>query len=83
MSKNKINPERMGKVYKFLEVFWLSVAVVSLGLSIYIVSENGFENSKFYLILPVIAIVIWMMRRRLRKSYERMQSQENEQQPEQ
>jgi hypothetical protein len=82
MSKKQNNPQKLGKVYKFLERFWLIVAVVSVFLTIYIVAEQGFENSKLYFILPIIAIVIWMMRRRLRKSYQRMmEAQENEQQP--
>jgi hypothetical protein len=82
MSKKQNNPQKLGKVYMFLERFWLIVAVVSVFLTIYIVAEQGFENSKLYFILPIIAIVIWMMRRRLRKSYQRMmEAQENEQQP--
>jgi len=82
MSKKQNNPQKLGKVYRFLERFWLIVAIVSVFLTIYIVAEQGFENSKLYFILPIIAIVIWMMRRRLRKSYQRMmEAQENEQQP--
>jgi len=83
MSKKQNNPQKLGKVYKFLERFWMTVAIASVFLTVYIVVEQGFENSKLYLILPIIAIVIWMMRRRLRKSYQRMmEAQENEQQSE-
>ena len=81
MSKNQNNPGRLGKVYKFLENFWLVVAIISVILTIYIVIVSGITEAKFYILLPVIATSIWFMRRRLRKSYQRMSdAQEQEQQ---
>lgn len=81
MSKNQNNPNRLGKVYKFLEKFWLAVAIVSVFLTTYIVVDSGIAEAKFYIILPIIATSIWFMRRRLRKSYQKMvDAQEQEQQ---
>lgn len=80
MSKNPGNPQKLGKVYKFMERFWLIAAIVSTGLTSYILIQDGFEAGRYYIILPGIAIVIWFMRRRLRKSYERMQEANKEEQ---
>ena len=81
MSKNQNNPNRLGKVYNFLEKFWLAVAIVSVCLTTYIVVDSGIAEAKFYIILPIIATSIWFMRRRLRESYQKMvDAQEQEQQ---
>ena len=81
MSKNQNNPNRLGKVYNFLEKFWLAVAIVSVCLTTYIVVDSGIAEAIFYIILPIIATSIWFMRRRLRESYQKMvDAQEQEQQ---
>lgn len=75
MSK-QTDPKSLIKVYRFLEKFWLAVAIISTGLSIYIVAKDGVDKAWIYLFLPTIAVALWFMRRRLRISYERMLEKE-------
>lgn len=81
MSKNQqADPAKLGKAYRFMERFWLVAAVISVGLSTYILIVDGVEAGKYYMLLPVLALTIWFMRRRVRKSYDRMvEAQKNEQ----
>jgi FtsH-binding integral membrane protein len=80
MSEKKNKPKDLGKVYKFMERFWLIIAVASTIASTYIVITDGFDKSKIYIALPVIAFVYWFMRRRIRKSYERKLNVEKQEQ---
>lgn len=75
MSK-QANPGKLAKVYGFLEKFWLVVSILSLMLTIYIVADDGFAFGKFYFLLPAMAFTIYIIRRRLRKSYEKMIQEE-------
>mgnify|MGYP000244392503 CR=1 FL=1 len=73
MSKTPQDPKKLAKAYKFMERFWLGMAVLCTGLSAWILSTEGFEGQNLmYVILPIIAVVLWLLRRRVRKSYERM-----------
>jgi FtsH-binding integral membrane protein len=80
MSEKKNKPKDLGKVYKFMERFWLIIAVASTIASTYIVITDGFDKSKIYIALPVIAFAYWFMRRRIRKSYERKLNVEKQEQ---
>ncbi len=57
------------KVYRTLEKTWLVISVIAVLLSAYIVYADGFEKAKLYLVLPLICITVWLMRRKLRVSY--------------
>ncbi len=75
MSKNQNNPKNLGKIYRIMEIFWLIVAVGTVAATTYIFIVDGFEV--IYAILPLLALTFWFMRRRIRKSYERMDQKEN------
>lgn len=56
----------MEKMNRFLEVFWLSLAIISMLMAIYLVMTDGYEKNKFMLMLPLLPAAMWIMRRSLR-----------------
>lgn len=62
----------MEKMNRFLEIFWLLLGIISSIMAIYLVMIDGLEkNSKYMLMLPLLAFAMWIMRRSLRLRLEK------------
>jgi len=60
----------MKKMNKFLEYFWLVISIVSLILVVYVYSAIGTEGNWVLIFLPVIAVGMYVFRRRMSKRLE-------------
>ena len=56
----------MKKLSKFMEYFWLAVAIVTSIIGIWSAFTVGVEESGIYLLLPVVAFVMFGVRRYFR-----------------
>lgn len=56
---------------RFLEVFWAALAVVTLLMALYLLMTDGYERSKFMLMIPLLPAAMWIMRRSLRLRLEK------------
>jgi c-di-AMP phosphodiesterase-like protein len=61
----------MKKMNKFLEYFWLVASVLSLILVIYVYSTIGTEGNWILIFFPVIAIGMYVFRKRMSKKFEK------------
>ena len=57
----------MKKMNKFLEYFWLVISVISVILVVYVYSAIGTEDNLILILLPVIAVTMYVYRRRISK----------------
>ena len=58
------------KISRFMELFWLALAI-GLGLSaIYIVAVDGWDEGKRWVYFPVIALAMYIFRRITRRKLE-------------
>lgn len=58
------------KISRFMELFWLALAI-GLGLSaIYIVAVDGWQEGKRWVYFPVIALAMFIFRRITRRKLE-------------
>lgn len=57
----------MKKMNKFLEYFWLVISVVSVILVVYVYSAIGTEDNLILILLPVIAVAMYIYRRKISK----------------
>lgn len=62
---------RIVKVHKTVERFWLIILVISIGITVYWWFNGEMEEHKFAPILPLIALVWYLVRRFMRKRLER------------
>jgi len=67
----------MNKYLKISEYIWLATSVISVGIVAYVLISEGFKGNLYILVLPVMAGVMWMMRRRQRMKLEQ-QNKEKE-----
>lgn len=58
------------KALKALELFWLTITIVALALTCYLIFTDGFERNYIYLFFPCIGAAVWMKNRMMRKRYE-------------
>lgn len=58
------------RINKGLEYFWLLITIASAIMVIYFVINEGYEDSKWYLLFPLLALAMFVMRRGLRKKFE-------------
>lgn len=65
MSDNQV------RVHRIAERFWLGVVIVTTGITIYWWSTEGVEAHRFAPVVPGIALVWYIVRRKLRKRLER------------
>lgn len=68
MSNDKISTFQ--KINKGLEYFWLAMTVVCTGIAAYVIYTQGYDESKWYLLFPLLALAMYVMRRGLRKRFE-------------
>ncbi|MGC6532624.1 MAG: hypothetical protein ACON34_06435 [Flavobacteriales bacterium] len=59
------------KLFRYVEIAWLVIGVIALGVAIYEINTLGFDQGKVYLLLPAIAFVWFGFRRAMRKRMER------------
>lgn len=57
-----------------LEVFWMIVTLVSFGMTIWFVLNDGWDNAWYYFGFPFLAAIMWAFRRAMRKRYEKDQT---------
>jgi phosphotransferase system glucose/maltose/N-acetylglucosamine-specific IIC component len=72
----------MRRYNQFAEWLWFTSGIVFLGLSIYIIYQEGWERGNLYLLTPVIAFLMFFTRRFMRKKLESRQQKETEKQKE-
>ena len=63
---------------KFLEKMWLMVAIVCVVLAIYKSIFLTIEDGLFFAMFAVLATVLWLLRRRMRRRMENFQAQEED-----
>ncbi|RLD26143.1 MAG: hypothetical protein DRI54_03455 [Bacteroidetes bacterium] len=61
----------MKKMNKFLEYFWLVISVVSVILVTYVYTAIGTKDNMILILLPVIAIAMYVYRRKVSKVLDR------------
>lgn len=54
-------------VNRFMELFWLVVAIIALLMSLYMIRVKGWEAGWHYLIFPLLAGAMYGLRRVLGK----------------
>lgn len=62
----------MRKVHRFMEHFWLAVAIGTLLAAIWAIAVNGWQEGGRWLWFPLIAAAMWGMRRMVRGKLEAM-----------
>jgi hypothetical protein len=65
----------MEKMNRFLEMFWAGLTVITAILAIYLLVVDGYEQTKFLLMIPFITAAVWIMRRSLRLRLEKNQKE--------
>lgn len=57
----------MKKMNKFLEYFWLVISIISVLLVIYVYTSIGTKDNLILILLPVIAVAMYVYRRKISK----------------
>lgn len=52
----------MEKVARFMEKFWLVLAIVSGVGALYVLAVHGWEKGRVWLLFPVVAVAMWRYR---------------------
>lgn len=60
-----------------MEKFWLVIAILTSIYGIYMVAQLGLEEAKWYVFFPIVAILFYYTRRRLRLALEKRESETN------
>ena len=75
MMKND-NNKGFNKVGRIMEIFWLSLAIVSLLVVVYLYIRDGISGENLqYLVFPFMAGAMFFFRRFMRKKLERNDQQ--------
>jgi tryptophan-rich sensory protein len=62
----------MGNNYhRIMEMMWLAIFAVTTVISGYMIYQSGFEESKLFLLMPLLALAFFFMRRTIRKRIEK------------
>lgn len=62
----------MQKVVRFLQYFWLTIAVISFGMAIYHLLFTGVRDSLFFFFFTVMALILFLVRKRQLKRFDDM-----------
>ena len=63
----------MQKMNRFLELFWLVITILTIGLTIYFYATEGANPAtNWYFLFPCLAAAMYLVRRGLRKRLEKM-----------
>ncbi|HLP14053.1 MAG TPA: hypothetical protein VK177_19125 [Flavobacteriales bacterium] len=58
------------KINKGLEYFWLVITVAAAIMATWFITQEGYDQGKWYLLFPLLALAMYVMRRGLRKKFE-------------
>lgn len=58
------------KINKGLEYFWLVITIASTVMATWFIVQEGYDDAKWYLLFPLLALAMYVMRRGLRKKFE-------------
>lgn len=61
------------KLSRFMEHFWLAVAIGTFIAAIWVIATDGFAAGRSWLLFPAIALAMFLMRRFTRKKLEAME----------
>ena len=62
----------MEKYNRFSEIMWLLLTITTTALVVFLmVTEKSVNKSKWYLVIPLLSAAIYIMRRGLRKRFEK------------
>ena len=65
------------KLNKFMEHFWLAVAIGTALAAGWVIMAEGFEEGKSWLLFPLIALAMYFMRRFMRGRLEALDDRHN------
>jgi len=68
--------QRMRKLARFMEHFWLAVAIGAAIAAAWVIATEGFERGRQWLWLPGIALAAFLARRIMRKKIEAMEGRD-------
>jgi hypothetical protein len=54
------------KIIKILEISWLVIAIVGLGLAVFKLSQGNMQDAIYFFIFMVVALIFFFIRRRQR-----------------
>jgi hypothetical protein len=60
------------RLNRFMEHFWLAVAIGTALAAIWVIAADGFEQGRQWLFFPAIALSMFLFRRLTRRKLERM-----------
>ncbi|HQE54029.1 MAG: LPXTG cell wall anchor domain-containing protein [Tenuifilum sp.] len=63
----------MNKLAFILELIWLALALFCLGMGIWATYKTGFSNSYMFLVMALVALLMYFLRRSRRKRLENQQ----------
>ncbi len=66
----------MNKVARFMEGFWMAVAIGTGIAALWVIVADGFEAGRQWLWFPGIALAMWFFRRLTRRKLEAMQERQ-------
>ena len=56
----------MEKIARFMELFWLALAVLTAAWAVYVLAMEGWTAGKFWLLFPAVCAAMWGYRRFMR-----------------
>ena len=62
----------MQKVVRFLQYFWLTIAVISFGMAVYHLIFTGVSDSLFFFFFTGMALLLFYVRKRQLKRFDNM-----------
>lgn len=65
----------MIKVIKFMEKMWMMASILTFLIAIYFSIQDGVFNALYFYGFSVVAGLLFMMRRRQRRFYEKQESE--------
>lgn len=57
----------MERFARFMELFWLALAVLSAGWAVYVLSVQGWAAGRTWLWFPAVCLAMWAYRRFTRR----------------
>lgn len=66
----------MRKLNRFMEMFWLVVAVATLGMAIWAIANSSLQASWTWLLFPVFSVAMFLVRRFMRRKLESMEARD-------
>lgn len=66
------------KIHIILEKFWFTIAILITLLTIYLGFKDGFDAAKFYLLITGLVWGMFLVRRGIRKRFEKLENEKNQ-----